>query len=218
MDISGLKAVKVIDRLGLCFDESAILQYVGRIEGASGNGIWTPFPEGTQGFLYFFKPPYAPAHVGQVRFRITKSADPASFASGQDLHDPEIKLPFHWPLGTIVANSGQQFLTSILLRDGLVTEEDLKQAEKLLSGKRNRYHRVVYAYQQPFYVNFGAKRLKFHVVGNLNGQSVVEEAELHGPGTNADRYGYYPFSGAYSITLRIITPAEGFHRFGDLLL
>ncbi|KAF8816983.1 hypothetical protein BYT27DRAFT_7205417 [Phlegmacium glaucopus] len=44
-----------------------------------------PYPPDTKGFLYYTTPPERPRISGELRFRLTSSDDPMSFASGSDL-------------------------------------------------------------------------------------------------------------------------------------
>jgi hypothetical protein len=64
------------------------------------------FPPQTRGFLYFVScPPHAPA-PGEIRFRVTGSADPAAFEGGHDLVSSRTTLPWCIALRVVVRMVG----------------------------------------------------------------------------------------------------------------
>ena len=85
------------------------------------------FPPNTAGFLYYHVPPYSPPLAGEVRFRITPSSDPASFAAGSDLL-MENGLPWRILLLYMAAKDSFGGLCATLLRDQLVTPQLLDTA------------------------------------------------------------------------------------------
>ncbi|RPD68330.1 hypothetical protein L226DRAFT_576500 [Lentinus tigrinus ALCF2SS1-7] len=50
------------------------------------------------GFLYYYQPPRAPPLAGEIRFRLTPSNDPGSFASGTDFTTKSGATPWSIPL------------------------------------------------------------------------------------------------------------------------
>jgi hypothetical protein len=72
----------------------------GRVHGAT---FWTPrkagseaelhFPRQTQGFFYYVPGPVHAPVAGEVRFRITSNAEPATFGHGHDLLLPHSPAP-----------------------------------------------------------------------------------------------------------------------------
>ncbi|TFK46231.1 hypothetical protein OE88DRAFT_1668145 [Heliocybe sulcata] len=86
-----------------------------------------PFPPDSHGFLYWHIEFGAPPVEGQVRFRITKSSDSATFHSGRDLHLPNGKT-WNIPLSRIARRSEYSGLRAHLLSEKLVTAQVLKTA------------------------------------------------------------------------------------------
>ncbi|TFY59037.1 hypothetical protein EVG20_g7936 [Dentipellis fragilis] len=113
-----------------------------------------PFPPGTHGFFYFHPtstprasdgPNDRPAsYPGELRFRLTQTNDPASFAEGQDLRHAD-GLPWSIQFERI-AVSGE--LRAMLLRDNLVSKELFERGSSGYSSRR-----VVSGLGQPFSVN-----------------------------------------------------------------
>ena len=107
-----------------------------------------PFPPATSGFFYYRSPPPgAPDIAGDIRFRVTNTADPRSFAHGTDLTIHGI--PWLIPLvpSSIIS---RRFLSS-LRRELLLTDEQIRRIENC--GAEHPLHRrtkPVYATGQPF--------------------------------------------------------------------
>ena len=85
------------------------------------------FPPNTAGFLYYHVPPYSPPLAGEVRFRVTPSSDPASFAAGSDLL-MENGMPWRILLLNVAGGIIFKGLLALLLQDGLVTPQVLNAA------------------------------------------------------------------------------------------
>ncbi|EPQ61351.1 hypothetical protein GLOTRDRAFT_125070 [Gloeophyllum trabeum ATCC 11539] len=81
-----------------------------------------PFPEGTQGFLYWHTEPNAPPFLSEIRFRVTASSDPAAFSDGYDLQRPNGRL-WRRMLFDIANYVNHAPFRLVLLRDGLVTQD-----------------------------------------------------------------------------------------------
>ena len=73
------------------------------------------FPEMTAGFLYCHRDPRLPPRTGEIRFRVTNSADPASFQSGFDLLRHDGELP--WSIPLVLSKSP---LRELAIQDGLL--------------------------------------------------------------------------------------------------
>ncbi|KAG6863730.1 hypothetical protein C0991_003638 [Blastosporella zonata] len=98
----------------------ASLQDGQRLDGRlaySPAGKSEPFPDGTQGFLYWHRDPRLPHTTAQVRFRVTPTADPALFQQGTDvlghdgvlpwsLHVLQLRLLPHTPVGPLAVQDG----------------------------------------------------------------------------------------------------------------
>ncbi|KAH0585792.1 hypothetical protein H2248_007084 [Termitomyces sp. 'cryptogamus'] len=74
----------------------------------------TRIPENTQGFLYYYRDPRFPSGTGEIRFRVTKSPDPASFKDGFDLLRPDGKP---WSISIALA---QPLFREVAYQDGLI--------------------------------------------------------------------------------------------------
>ena len=88
--------------------------------------LWSSdrFPPGTHGFLYYHVPPCSSPLSGELRFRLTPSRDPASFAEGSDLFT-ERSMPWRYPLYKIVHRVYWTDIVALLLQDGLVSQHTL---------------------------------------------------------------------------------------------
>ena len=87
------------------------------------------YPPGTRGFMYHHVPPNtasSPLAGERLRFRVTPSRDPASFATGTNLLN-ENGQPWRYPLYKIVVWHGDSYraITALLLHDGLVSQRTL---------------------------------------------------------------------------------------------
>jgi hypothetical protein len=78
------------------------------------------FPAGTFGFLYVHVHPVHAA-LSQLRFRIAAGAD--KFADGHDLMLPS-GIPWHVAVPGLLANRTGAYVKDILVKDGLVSEEN----------------------------------------------------------------------------------------------
>ncbi|PSR75330.1 hypothetical protein PHLCEN_2v9193 [Hermanssonia centrifuga] len=160
----------------------------------------TKFPQGTQGFLYYHAPKWAPQLAGQLRFRITPSSDPATFSSGRDLTSRG--LPWRKSLFSISALHSQTLLW-MLIRDGLVTDhllaicKNLNESMTILGGRpSHRSTAIIYALRQPFYIHFGATR-RLYIINISNGEETIDSALVMLPMDKEKRalfqglHGYY---------------------------
>ncbi|TFY59040.1 hypothetical protein EVG20_g7938 [Dentipellis fragilis] len=100
---------------------------------------YLPFPPDTRGFFYYYPtstprvsddPDGRPENrlrvlVGEVRFRLTRTNDPACFAEGQDLRHAD-GLPWSIRFERIATSPAASELQAILLRDNLISEEQLE--------------------------------------------------------------------------------------------
>ncbi|TFY59035.1 hypothetical protein EVG20_g7939 [Dentipellis fragilis] len=134
-----------------------------------------PFPPDTRGFFYYYptstprvsddpdgRPENRPrVLVGEVRFRLTRTSDPSCFAEGQDLRHAD-GLPWSVPFERIATHPGACDLRTILLRDGLVSEEQLEHEREHVrrsgvSSRRVVSRRVMSGLGQPFSANLSRK-------------------------------------------------------------
>ena len=135
-----------------------------------------PFPPNTSGFLYYFRPPFAPPHLGEVRFRITGKPDPDSFSLGRDLPDLDGVLPFTLEMRSIAHGSIYRGLAQLLLEDGLATEELFREISKLFPVRQKR--RIIYAFNQPFHLSLPLAELHLGIIGTEDGKLLFENMRL----------------------------------------
>ncbi|KAJ7086400.1 hypothetical protein B0H15DRAFT_801581 [Mycena belliarum] len=111
------------------------------------------FPKGTRGFLYYHSPRHLPPMAGGIRFRVTPSSNPWSFADGADLLQEG--LPWEISLHSIASATGRTVLRDQLLHEGLVSRAELDHARALVPQKKRFDARLaVYRLRQPFPVAF----------------------------------------------------------------
>ncbi|KAK7056056.1 hypothetical protein R3P38DRAFT_2850254 [Favolaschia claudopus] len=127
-------------------------------------GTHLPFPARTSGFLYFHKPDKAAPLEGSVRFRLTSSSSPASFETGQDLLLP-LGVPWQLNLPQIACH-GHPRVRSQVLRDNLVTQDQLALCRALFKEKKHIYpYFTLFRLTQEFPVNFGNQICFLAVIG-----------------------------------------------------
>ncbi|KAJ7119221.1 hypothetical protein C8R43DRAFT_1077120 [Mycena crocata] len=114
------------------------------------------FPHGSKGFLYYHSEPHWTALEGGIRFRVAPEGNPASFASGKDLLLPS---GFTWQviLPQLACRTDYLLTGQQLLREGLVTEEQLSRCRALFAGKRISPQYTLFRIDSPFIVNFASK-------------------------------------------------------------
>lgn len=137
-----------------------------------------PFPPNTHGFLYYTslasaRPPVPDnrsSELGQIRFRITPSSDPSSFAHGKDLLMPNGLTWHSVPRAPYNYRNGRpSFLWKLLLRDGLVSDAiTYTHRQRHSSDDLTRFG-------QPFPVKFGGLRFSRTVRSDNMGQESSEE-------------------------------------------
>ena len=97
------------------------------------------FPPNTAGFLYYHRPPFCPPLAGEIRFRITSSSDPASFAVGSDLFTP-LGLPWKIPLLYMTISKLYATLRALLIQDGLVAPQLMETATAVAKTLKGTDH------------------------------------------------------------------------------
>ncbi|GJE95627.1 hypothetical protein PsYK624_118130 [Phanerochaete sordida] len=148
------------------------------------------FPPGTSGFLYF-QPPHEGLHPlsGQVRFRVTSSASPSSFASGHDLLQPH-GMP--WAVRLLPLEGAAPPLSALLVRDGLLAPDALAQCDVLTQAMdadpQRRPRELLCAFGQPFALRLKRQGrtdvldgpLETWLLGAVKGKTVVRHV-VHEP-------------------------------------
>lgn len=132
----------------------------------------------TSGFFYFHREPNAPLLAAEIRFRLTDSSDPASFASGSDLLSNG--LPWLLPIFSLLKHDLVP-LADILVRDGLLSDEFIRQGKDVKTGKSGNPFKMqkaqfrsppIYSFGQPFFVDlrFRSPTYRFVSEGSINAQ------------------------------------------------
>lgn len=98
-------------------------------------GVEVPFPRGIGGFFYYHQPPAASPASGQLRFRITPSSWPGSWASGVDLHLPNGLVWKKSLLEILGKHPKLTALHTLLLADGLISSELVQQCKKIMKWR-----------------------------------------------------------------------------------
>ncbi|KAF9530679.1 hypothetical protein CPB83DRAFT_153326 [Crepidotus variabilis] len=107
-----------------------------------------PFPPDTRGVFYFHHNPAYPILSGGIRFRICETQ--AKFTLGRDLQLPGgLGLPWEMPLLSFHGEKTQP-VRDLLVRDGLVEPEVLKDVQKIkFRGLRSLYGVKIFFLGQP---------------------------------------------------------------------
>lgn len=137
-------------------------------------GHRVPFPAGTQGFLYYIPntPPSSNSFcagggsqtVGQLRFRITDSSDPASFTTGRDLMLPT-GLPWLICPHPRPAGAPRSCIWELLLRDGFVSAPN----EISRTCRRRRTGSTITTFGEPFVYDFSRPFIWANIVSEIQG-------------------------------------------------
>lgn len=131
------------------------------------NGASVPFPKGTHGFFYYYRPTAAAPVSGHMRFRITSTSNPTSWASGTDLCVPN-GLLWKKPLLEIIGNHPKlTALRTLLLADALILPELVKRCTRISEWRRTLGPNIIiYELGQAFWTAFSAfDRGQFVVIG-----------------------------------------------------
>lgn len=131
------------------------------------HGVDVPFPKSTRGFFYYHRPTGTTPTAGHIRFRITQSADPASWSSGRDLYLPN---GYVWKkqLMTIIGTHPKlSALRTLLLADKLISPELVAKCEQIVAWRRQICPNVLLnGLEQPFWTSFSAHdRGQFAIIG-----------------------------------------------------
>ncbi|KIM71492.1 hypothetical protein PILCRDRAFT_17027 [Piloderma croceum F 1598] len=126
------------------------------------------FPDDAKGFFYYFTPSKASPVGGQLRFRITPSADPTSWSSGRDLCWPRSDIEWKVHLMTIVrVHPKLAALRTLLLAEKLVSPELMERCMKLVKWRGTLGPQTVLdGLELPFLTSFSYHdRGRFAVIG-----------------------------------------------------
>ncbi|KAI0313661.1 hypothetical protein OF83DRAFT_1140378 [Amylostereum chailletii] len=135
--------------------------YTGRTR--SSDREQSVFPPDTHGFLYYHPPTsLLPLDEGHLRFRITPSADRATFSQGKDLLYPDNE-PWHIRGGRIAITKEYLHFRRMLLEDGLVTEAQLIEWGSRYSPRGKRLRDVIDDLEKPFFIDFEGAHHRFYI-------------------------------------------------------
>ncbi|KAI0677778.1 hypothetical protein C8Q78DRAFT_1004392 [Trametes maxima] len=126
-----------------------------------------PFPAGLSGFFYYYTPPGpAPPAAGELRFRQTFDRSPYGWQSGTDLSSAH-GLPWRIQLPTIAAFPQHAPIRNILLRDRLLSPEDLRVAAEMgrTRSRRREIAPLIHSFYQPFFLDFASPIHWWHFMG-----------------------------------------------------
>lgn len=127
------------------------------------------FPDNTSGFLYYRTIPGGSPFNGEVRFRITTSQDPNSFAAGHDLEFN--KIPWRRTLANIALHKEASGLQSLLVADDIIAPDLLSSFKQMLLADEttqpgNHAAEYLSALGQTFLVRFHRPTADLFAVGN----------------------------------------------------
>jgi hypothetical protein len=128
----------------------------------SGTLIHKPYPPDIKAFLYYSTSPIKPRIAGELRFRIARSDDPASFESGSDLLKSDGQ-PWSRPL--FVLSKSYTHLYKKLVEDRLVPD-DLDAALSTFATRFPKYDikQLFYTLNDTFIVEFSRLAQYFFVI------------------------------------------------------
>jgi hypothetical protein len=166
------------------------------------------FPADTRGFFYFVAgPPHAPI-AGEVRFRVTRSADPAGFGNGHDLRLAGQPVPWRVPLVNILRSKRSLHgFRSALDRDGAVRPE-LVAGAHALETMRHAGSTVVHSLGQRFLYDLSAIALDLRVAA---GHVMHSKLHIKMPADSRGAGRASPYTGA-ACPARISRSLTGPHR------
>ncbi|TFK53887.1 hypothetical protein OE88DRAFT_1625265 [Heliocybe sulcata] len=129
------------------------------------------FPLDSRGFFYWHLESDAPPILGQVRFRTTRSPDPATFSTGRDLQLPNGRV-WHISLFEIARRPRYSCLRAQLLSEDLVTEQMLDTALQISASYGAGLHHpgagslLIWKFGQRFLVNLPNMGVSLWVIGS----------------------------------------------------
>jgi hypothetical protein len=158
-----------------------------------------PFPDETQGFLYYVPGPAHAPIAGEVRFRITGSSDPGSFADGRDLFMPDMPEPWTIPLPNMLAAEKYQHLREVLIsQGGSASAELLACAQQHKGTLVTHKSRVIHSLGQPFIqdLSVSATSVRF-----ASGNRIHDIMTLHLPSDSRGGRRVWPYTGESSLSM-----------------
>jgi hypothetical protein len=204
LDISGMTEVNCA--LDGSAERPARLRYTTRYETQKRSTV--PFPSGTRGFLYCHVPDRVHPVATEIRFRLASGAidDPQSaFALGEDLLlSPEIPWRIH--MMSLARRSAYTFLATLLLQDGLVSQEVMDHWTNVKMPVRlNQKTPVLCRLNQPFVCRLDSCDPFLYVADKLDvhpvrAKSLMRDNRPTSKGLSQSRS---PYSGVWRIHRRV---------------
>jgi hypothetical protein len=184
---------------------------------------WLPFPPNTRGFLYCHVPDLDHPVATEVRFRVTPEVtdDPRrTFELGEDLLlSPAIPWRIH---ATAIARSRNNYvsLATLLLRDGLVSQDTMSHWAQAKIPRLNRDTPVLCRLDQPFVYRLNSTELRLYVADKLDIRKVQLSSLLCDSRRMSDAASpcQYPYSGTHCNPLRLALTKASLGRSRPLLL
>ncbi|KAI0684778.1 hypothetical protein C8T65DRAFT_777947, partial [Cerioporus squamosus] len=125
-------------------------------------------PTNLSGFFYYHQPPRAPLLVGELRFRLTATHDPASFPSGVDLTTRR-GVPWYIPLPVIAFHKKYAPIRHLLTTvDATVPQRTMDRAREhrqLFRTGDVSGTRYLHTFGQPFGLHLDSTELSFVFAG-----------------------------------------------------
>jgi hypothetical protein len=220
LDWSGLKTAScAVDNSS---QPSSRLVYTSSYHEQKGK-TWIPFPSNTRGFLYCHVPdPDHPAAT-EVRFRLipelTDNPRTAFELGGDLLLSPAIPWRLH---ATAIARSQNRYvsLATLLLRDGLVSQDAMSQWAQAKIPRPDRQTPVLYRLDQPFVYRLNSTEQLLYVADKLDIRKVRLMPLLRDCRRGEDMVSTYecPYSGTHWNPLRLTLTKASLGRSRPLSL
>jgi hypothetical protein len=177
-----------------------------------GNPRPIPFPDNTRGFFYYRPGPEHAPIAGEVRFRITSSADPSSFGAGRDLLLPSVPEPWKVHLLNILRSSSSKLhFRSLLLHQHQLSSELVASAQEHKMRRLVAATPVVHSLGQPILMDLSKAVFNIRVA---SGNRIYDPIQLHIPIDSRKDMDVAPYTGTAALMLcrirrSLINPCPG---------
>jgi len=140
---------------------------------ATKESKYRPFPRHTCGFFYYHSPSNLPPTAGELRFRITHTSDPTSFADGQDLQRRS-STPWGISLIRIASLDSLMGLRELLVSEQLVAQTLMEKCYSMISSGDSKSlmgsatsgrGTYLHSLDQSFIIWFGEPHTRLFAVG-----------------------------------------------------
>jgi hypothetical protein len=160
----------------------------------NGNPRPIPFPDDTHGFSYYRPGPEHAPIAGEVRFRVTSSADPSSFGAGRDLLLPSAPEPWKVHLFNVlkIPSSKSHFRSVLLNQHQLVSGELVASTQEHKMRRLAAATLVVHSLGQPILMDLSRIGFKIRVA---SGNRIYDLIQLNVPIDSRKDMGMTPYIG-----------------------